>query len=90
MTKLKLITEEVTKLQILESESSKDLYVEGIFSSAEAKNKNGRIYKKPTLEREISKLHEENRRGTLKELHDWYEFNEPKGEIVLTVTCKKD
>lgn len=42
------------------------------------------------VSREISKLHEENRRGTLKELHDWYEASEPKGEIVLTVTGKKD
>jgi len=42
------------------------------------------------VSREISKLHEENRRGTLKELHDWYETSEPKGEIVLTVTGKKD
>ncbi|MEA5005146.1 MAG: 16S rRNA (cytidine(1402)-2'-O)-methyltransferase [Rikenellaceae bacterium] len=42
------------------------------------------------VSREISKLHEENRRGTLRELHDWYETNEPKGEIVLTVTGKKE
>jgi 16S rRNA (cytidine1402-2'-O)-methyltransferase len=42
------------------------------------------------VSREISKLHEENRRGTLRELHDWYEANEPKGEIVVTVTGKKD
>ncbi len=42
------------------------------------------------VSREISKLHEENRRGTLRELHDWYEANDPKGEIVVTVTGKKD
>ncbi|MCK9628352.1 MAG: 16S rRNA (cytidine(1402)-2'-O)-methyltransferase [Bacteroidales bacterium] len=42
------------------------------------------------VSREISKLHEENRRGTLKELHNWYEANEPRGEIVLTVTGKKE
>lgn len=42
------------------------------------------------VSREISKLHEENRRGTLRELHNWYEANEPKGEIVLTVAGKRD
>lgn len=42
------------------------------------------------VSREISKLHEENRRGTLRELHDWYEANDPKGEIVITVMGKKD
>jgi probable S-adenosylmethionine-dependent methyltransferase, YraL family len=33
--------------------------------------------------REISKVHEECRRGTLKELYEWYSNNEPKGEIVI-------
>lgn len=35
--------------------------------------------------REISKLHEETRRGTLKELADYYTAHPPKGEIVLIV-----
>jgi len=72
MSKLKLITEEVTSLQIVESASTKDLYVEGIFSSAEEKNKNGRIYKKSTLEREINKLEK-----TIKGKSLWGELNHP-------------
>ncbi len=35
--------------------------------------------------REISKLYEENRRGTLREVTDWYGVNEPKGEIVIII-----
>ena len=38
--------------------------------------------------REISKVHEECRRGTLRELYEWYSANEPKGEIVIIVAGK--
>ena len=38
-----------------------------------------------SVSREISKLHEECRRGTLKELAEYYSANEPKGEIVIVV-----
>ncbi len=37
------------------------------------------------VSREISKLHEEHRRGTLAEVAAWYREHEPKGEIVITV-----
>mgnify|MGYP001164401354 CR=1 FL=1 len=40
------------------------------------------------VSREISKIHEENRRGTLKELFDWYSVNNPKGEIVMIIAGK--
>jgi hypothetical protein len=56
---LKLITETIYGLELLESKSDKDLYVVGIFSSAEQKNQNGRIYKKATLEREVNRINEE-------------------------------
>ena len=36
--------------------------------------------------REISKMHEECRRGTVEELQQWYSAHEPKGEIVLIVS----
>ncbi|WP_144606177.1 16S rRNA (cytidine(1402)-2'-O)-methyltransferase [Algoriphagus algorifonticola] len=42
------------------------------------------------VSREISKLHEENVRGTLVELIDYYENNPLKGEIVLTVEGKAE
>lgn len=41
--------------------------------------------RRASVSREISKLHEETRRGTLRELFDWFSANEPKGEIVLIV-----
>ena len=40
------------------------------------------------VSRELTKIHEENRRGTLKELIEWYSSHEPKGEIVLIVEGK--
>ncbi len=36
--------------------------------------------------REISKMHEECRRGTVAELQQWYSRHEPKGEIVMIVS----
>lgn len=38
-----------------------------------------------SVAREISKLHEEHRRGSLKEVAEWYREHEPKGEIVIVV-----
>ncbi len=38
-----------------------------------------------SVAREISKLHEEHRRGTLAEVAAWYAEHEPKGEIVIIV-----
>jgi len=55
---LKLITETSYNFEINESEDKKRLYISGVFSSAEKKNKNGRIYPRTTLEREIKKLKE--------------------------------
>lgn len=38
-----------------------------------------------SVAREISKMHEEHRRGTLAEVEDWFKEHEPKGEIVIIV-----
>lgn len=38
-----------------------------------------------SVAREISKVHEEHRRGTLSELASWFREHEPKGEIVIVV-----
>ena len=38
-----------------------------------------------SVAREISKIHEEHRRGTLSEVASWYRAHEPKGEIVIVV-----
>lgn len=38
-----------------------------------------------SVAREISKIHEEHKRGTLAEVSAWYKEHEPKGEIVIVV-----
>ena len=38
-----------------------------------------------SVAREISKIHEEHRRGTLAEVAGWFREHEPKGEIVIVV-----
>ena len=38
-----------------------------------------------SVAREISKVHEEHRRGTLAQVADWFRAHEPKGEIVIVV-----
>lgn len=42
-----------------------------------------------SVSRELTKIHEENRRGTLGELLLWYSANEPKGEIVIIIAGKQ-
>ncbi|MBQ2441524.1 MAG: 16S rRNA (cytidine(1402)-2'-O)-methyltransferase [Paludibacteraceae bacterium] len=41
--------------------------------------------RKASVSREISKIHEETKRGTLEELENYYTNNPPKGEIVIVV-----
>ena len=38
-----------------------------------------------SVAREISKIHEEHKRGTLSEVAAWFREHEPKGEIVIVV-----
>lgn len=44
---------------------------------------------KVSVSRELTKMFEETRRGTLIELADWYKQHTPKGEIVIVVDGKK-
>lgn len=53
---MKLITE--TTYNISTKKDEKSLFIEGIFSTAEERNRNGRIYSKKILEREVDKLRE--------------------------------
>ncbi|MCR5463368.1 MAG: 16S rRNA (cytidine(1402)-2'-O)-methyltransferase [Bacteroidales bacterium] len=47
--------------------------------------------RKCSVAREISKVHEEHRRGTLEEVASWYREHEPRGEIVVVVAgCEED
>src|SRR5699024_7353068 len=40
------------------------------------------------VSRELTKIHEENKRGTLKEVHDYFASKKVKGEIVIIVEGK--
>jgi len=53
---MKLLTEVSQNVKVQSDDDH--IFVEGIFSSAENKNINGRIYKKSTLQREVDKLME--------------------------------
>jgi hypothetical protein len=54
--KMRLLTEVSQNIRL--SGDADNMFIEGIFSTAENKNNNGRIYKKATLEREVDKLME--------------------------------
>ena len=41
------------------------------------------------ISRELTKLFEENKRGTLQEVHDYFSAKEVKGEIVIVVQGKE-
>ena len=71
MTKAFLITEFFDSVKISKDKDD-TLYVEGIFSTANLKNKNGRIYRRETLEREVTKLNESIKKKCL-----WGELNHP-------------
>lgn len=43
-----------------------------------------------SVAREISKVHEEHRRGTLEEVAAWFKEHEPRGEIVIVVAGAPD
>lgn len=70
--KMKLLTEVSQNVQV-NSGDNDHIFVEGIFSSAENKNINGRIYKKATLEREVDKLMEKVANKCL-----WGELSHPE------------
>ena len=61
---MKLITETSYDLELVESKA-KDPFIVGIFSSAEFKNNNNRVYKRDVLEREVKKVSEKTKNGTL-------------------------
>lgn len=68
---MKLITE-LSKELILEDSKSEGLHISGIFSSAELKNNNNRIYTKDLLEREVDKVGPKVKDGNL-----WGELGHP-------------
>ena len=80
---MKLITEIVDddKIEILVEESKngkKDYYIKGIFMQAEQKNRNGRVYPKEVLAREVEKYSDKY----IKQNRAFGELGHPDGPII--------
>tara|TARA_R110000824_G_scaffold96629_3_gene231323 strand:- start:5673 stop:6320 length:648 start_codon:yes stop_codon:yes gene_type:complete len=79
---MKLITEMTENIQFITEEDTetgkKNHYIQGVFMQAETKNRNGRIYKKPILEKEVKRYNKEfvSKNRALGEL------NHPQGPTV--------
>ena len=58
---MKLITEQIEPVEILteEKDGQKNTYIKGVFLQTEITNRNGRMYKYETMEREVGKYNEE-------------------------------
>ena len=58
---MKLITETIEDIKVITEEKNgvKSLYITGPFLVGEQKNRNGRVYPKSILEREVKRYHEE-------------------------------
>jgi 16S rRNA (cytidine1402-2'-O)-methyltransferase len=80
------------KLSALVDEPRTMVFYESPFRLVKALNEMAELFGKEReacVSREISKIHEENRRGTLSELSEHYTTNPPKGEIVIVVAGNK-
>ena len=57
---MKLITEEIEQVDVIveNRNGKKNLYIEGVFLQSEMKNRNGRMYPKATLAREVGRYNE--------------------------------
>ena len=72
---MKLITEHTEDVQYLEEKvgDKKNLYIKGVFLQAEQKNRNGRVYPLPILEREVKRYNDKyidqnNQHGPLQDI----------------------
>jgi hypothetical protein len=80
---MKLITEVVDddKIEVLVEESKagkKDYYIKGVFMQAETKNRNGRVYPKETLAKEVAKYD----KTYIKQNRAFGELGHPDGPII--------
>ena len=55
---MKLIREEIEQVEVIveNRNGKKSLFIEGVFLQSEMKNRNGRMYPKSTLAREVGRL----------------------------------
>jgi 16S rRNA (cytidine1402-2'-O)-methyltransferase len=80
------------KLGMLRDESRTMIFYESPFRLIKALEEMGNVFgedRQASVSRELSKLFEETRRGTLKELADYYRATPAKGEIVIIIAGKK-
>lgn len=80
-----------TKLKTLAEESRTMIFYESPYRLVKTLKQLAEFFgpeRQCCVSREISKIHEEHKRGSLAEVADWYTVHEPKGEIVLIVSGK--
>lgn len=80
-----------TKLKTLAEESRTMIFYESPYRLVKTLRQLAEYFgpeRQCCVSREISKIHEEHKRGSLAEVTDWYTVHEPKGEIVLIVSGK--
>jgi 16S rRNA (cytidine1402-2'-O)-methyltransferase len=80
------------KLEALIDEQRTMVFYESPFRLVKALDEMAEVFgpeRVACVSRELSKIYEENRRGTLAELAEHYRSNQPKGEIVIVVSGKK-
>ena len=81
------------KISALEGETRTMIFYESPYRLVRALEEMGEHFgpdRQASVSRELSKIYEENRRGTLSELAAYYNQNTPKGEIVIIVAGKKE
>ena len=79
------------KLELLSDETRTMIFYESPFRLLKALEEMSVIFgvsRQASVSRELSKMFEETRRGTLAELADHFRANIPKGEIVIVVAGK--
>lgn len=77
-----------TRMQLLAAETRTMVFYESPFRLVKTLTQLGEVFgpeRKTSVSREISKFHEETKRGTLAGLAEYYTLHPPKGEIVLIV-----
>jgi 16S rRNA (cytidine1402-2'-O)-methyltransferase len=81
-----------TRIKALENESRTMIFYESPHRLVKALDQFMEFFgedRKASVSRELSKLYEENKRGTLRELHDYFSGKTVKGEIVIVVEGKR-
>lgn len=82
-----------TMLKELSAETRTMVFYESPYRLVKTLEQFGEFFGKDrrcSVAREISKVHEEHKRGTLEEVAAWFKDHEPRGEIVIVVAGAPD